>query len=190
MVVSFLFLMMRVFARWRSFRKLGADDGLVIFAWLLALLTAAVWQVVAKFMYQFMAIATGQLWPPPATFVEIPQRYFKASVAVCIFLTTSLWAVKFSFLVFFWRLGQNVTRQKILWWCVFSFTCATYLVAIGIIQYSCLTSPPDQLVSHCSTNSSIHYERVTLKLHCAMDILTDFMSETLASLIGLRGQSR
>ena len=101
-----------MFARWKSFEKLSLDDGFVIFAWLLALLTAIDWQIAAGFMYQFEAITNGRLWPPPATFVTDTERYYKGLVVVLVFFYTGLWTVKFSFLLFFKRLGQNVARQK------------------------------------------------------------------------------
>lgn len=155
------------------------DDGFVIFAWLLALLTAIDWQIVANFMYQFMAITSGRLWPPPATFVADTERYYKGSVIVLVFFYTGLWAVKFSFLLFFKRLGQNVARQKVLWWCVFGFTVATYLVCLGDIQYSCLAAPLATLEMHCSTDSAVHYQRVTLAFNCAVDVVTDYISMSI-----------
>lgn len=152
------------------------DDALVIFAWLLALLTAIDWQVVAEFMFHFMDITSGRLWPPPATFVNDTERYYKGSVVVNVMFYTSLWAVKFSFLLFFKRLGQNVAGQKVLWWCVFGFTVVTYLLCIGDIQYSCLAAPLAKIEIRCSTDSAVHYQRVTLALNCAVDVVTDYLS--------------
>ena len=167
---------MRLVVRWKSFKKLDFDDGFVIFAWVLALLTAIDWQIVAGFMYQFIAITRGQLWPPPATFVDDSERYFTGSAVFIIFFYTSLWAVKISFLLFFKRLGLNVRRQKVLWWCVFAFTIATYLSCIGNIQYSCLVVPLAELVKHCSNDWEINFQQTTLKFNCAVDVLTDLMS--------------
>lgn len=174
-VVSFLFLVMRLTARYKTFKRLYFDDGFVIFSWFLALFTAIIWQIVARFMYQFMAITSGQLWPPPTNFVNDTERYYKGSVVVLIFFYTSLWAVKISFLFFFKRLGQNVRWQKILWWCVLAFTVATYFVCIGDIQYSCLAAPLGEIISHCSSDRDVNFQLVTLKFNAAIDVLTDVM---------------
>ncbi|KAL9603437.1 MAG: hypothetical protein Q9219_001124 [cf. Caloplaca sp. 3 TL-2023] len=146
------------------------------FAWLLALCTAIDWQIVARHMFQFMPITSGQLWPPPATFIRDTEKYYKGSIVVNVFFHTSLWAAKFSFLLFFRHLGRNVMGFNILWWTVFAFTAATYLICIGDIQYSCLADPVVKIMSHCSNDSAVRYQHITLKLNCAMDVTTDYMS--------------
>ena len=177
MAVSLVFLLIRLFARWKGFKKLFVDDAFVIFAWLLALLTAVDWQVVARWMYQFIAVTSGQQWPPPISFVKDSERYYKGSVIVLVFFYTSLWAVKISFLLFFRRLGQNVAGQKVLWWCVFAFTLASYFVCIGDIQFSCLAAPLEDIFAHCSLDAAVHFQRSTLKFNCAIDVITDFASK-------------
>ncbi|KAL9012109.1 MAG: hypothetical protein Q9173_003108 [Seirophora scorigena] len=47
--VSFLCLVLRLYARWRSFKRFWFDDLFVVIAWLLALLTAIDWQIVAGY---------------------------------------------------------------------------------------------------------------------------------------------
>ncbi|KAI9787411.1 MAG: hypothetical protein M1835_002766 [Candelina submexicana] len=173
--ISFLCLLIRLYARWRSFKRFWFDDALVAFAWLLALLTAIDWQMIAGYMYQTISITSGQLWPPPATFVNDIERYFKGSLVIWVFFLTSLWAVKFAFLLFFRRLGKNVTGQKVLWWLVFAFTLATYLVSVGTLPYSCLTGRISEAAQNCTSNAKIRLQRAILKLACAVDILTDYM---------------
>ena len=176
MAIALLLLLIRLFARWKSFKRLYADDALVVFAWLLAFLTAVDWQIVAKFMYRFLAVTSGQLWPPPPTIVRDTEQYNKGSVVVFVFFYTSLWAVKLSFLSFFKRLGRNVRKQKVLWWCVFAFTVASYVVCVGITQYSCLAPPLERIIRKCTTDSAVRYQHVTLKFNAALDVVTDFAS--------------
>lgn len=49
--ITALFVMFRVFVRIKVFRKLWADDALVIFAWLLLLITAVLWQTQFEALY-------------------------------------------------------------------------------------------------------------------------------------------
>ena len=98
-------------------------------------------------------------------------------MVILVFFYTSLWAVKTSFLLFFRRLGHNVTGQKVLWWCVFAFTLASYFVCIGDIQYSCLASPLENNFARCSTDAALRFQRITLDFNCAIDVLTDFASK-------------
>ena len=105
------------------------------------------------------------------------EKYYKGSVVVIVFFYTSLWAVKISFLLFFKRLGQNVIGQKVLWWCVFAFTLASYFICIGDIPFSCLVAPWEDIFVHCSTDDAVRFQRITLKFNCAIDVVTDFTSK-------------
>ena len=52
-----------------------------------------------------------------------------------------LWCIKFAFLTFFRRLGNNVRGQKIVWRTVFGFTVGGLAISIGVIYYRCLFAP-------------------------------------------------
>lgn len=144
---------------------------------MMILATAIIWQCIGDRMYQTIAVTSGQLFPPPATFVPDTESYLRASVAVIALFYSSLWAVKLSFLVFFRRLNENVRGQRIQWWCVFGFTLATYFTCIGTIEYNCLVPSFLEIARHCSGHSSVRFQRITLIFNCAMDVLTDTMSE-------------
>ena len=170
---------MRLLGRWKTSKRLYYDDAFIVFAWLMMLATAIDWQIISGLMYQFRSVVGGQVWPPPSTFVQDTQNFFKGSLAALIFFYTGLWAVKLSFLFFFKRLGHNVQQQKLIWWPVFTLTVATYVVCIGDIQYGCLVVPLTELYKKCTTESSIDYERATLKANCILDVMTDFLSQSV-----------
>ncbi|KAI9718836.1 MAG: hypothetical protein M1828_006525 [Chrysothrix sp. TS-e1954] len=176
--VSLVFVGIRLYARWRSFRKLFFDDAFVVFAWLLALFNAVHWQVVSRFMYEILSVTSGQVFPPPPTFITDSEKYYKGSVIVLVFFYSGLWAVKFSFLLFFRRLAANVSGQNILWWSVFAVTLATYFVCIGTIQYKCLAAPLLDIIKNCSNAGAINFQLATLKFNCAADFVTDYLSRS------------
>lgn len=137
----------------------------------------------------YVPIHCHHKWPALAAtyqFHQCTERYYKGSVVILIFFYTSLWSVKISFLFFFKRLGQNVRWQKILWWCVFAFTAATYFVCIGDIQYACLAAPLMEIMSHCSSDWDVNFQQVTLKFNGTIDVLTDVMSNACLSDPGHR----
>ena len=127
-------------------------------------------------MYHFLAVDSGQLWPPPVDFEADSERYYRGSLAVWVCFYTGLWAVKFSFLLFFKRLGQNVAQQQVLWWCVFVFTVATYIISIGDMPYACLADSFDKIMQDCSTKSAGRHGRVILWVNCILDIVSDYIS--------------
>lgn len=140
------------------FRKLFWDDIFVVLAMVITLASAIVWQTfMAHDMYELMGVSAG-LEPPGPTFVIDSDNYSKASTAVQIFFYSTLWSVKISFLIFFRRLGKNVRRQKFLWWPIFSFTVATYIASVGMIQYRCLINSLLYLIENCTSDSAVKYQ--------------------------------
>ena len=175
MIVSAVFVSIRIFARLKVFKRLWVDDGFVIFALILALASAILWQIFANDMFELMAVSSGHKIPT-STFIDNSERYSKASVAVIAFFYSTLWAIKISFLVFFKRLAKNVRRRQLLWWPIFGFAVATYFVCIGTIQYRCLTVPLQRIMTECTQNAAVSFQQITLKLNCVWDVLTDFLS--------------
>ncbi|XTI93063.1 hypothetical protein V2W45_1249156 [Cenococcum geophilum] len=177
--VSLLFLGIRIFARIKTFKRIFWDDGFVIMAWIPALCTAIDWQVVSKFMYKFILVTSGQVWPPPQNFIHDTERYYKGSMVVLVLFYTSLWSVKISFLLFFKRLAQDLTALRIQWWVIFVFTILSYLACFADTQYWCLVAPLPKIFEKCSTDSAIYWTLFTLKFNCAMDVVTDCLITTI-----------
>ena len=147
----------------------------VLIALIMALASAIIWQIYAKTMFTLMAVANGHRLPGP-TFVRDSESYCRATLAVFILFFSTLWAIKFSFLIFFKRLGENVKGQRILWWPIFGFTLATYFASIGVIQYHCLIASLETVNDVCIRNSSVNFQQTGIKLNCAWDVITDFLS--------------
>lgn len=99
-----------------------------------------IWQVEKKNLYNSIAILSGELNQPLDEFIQETQNYLRATAAVVILYYSSLWSIKFSFLMFFRPLGDKVEKQRVLWWFVFVITVASYFGCIGTVEYECLTS--------------------------------------------------
>ncbi|KAH9905727.1 hypothetical protein F4778DRAFT_802192 [Xylariomycetidae sp. FL2044] len=173
--ISLVFLLVRIYSRVTGPRRLYWDDVLIIFAWLLALLSAICWQLVVDYLYNFLHLTGGLLWPAPQTFIQDTEHFYIGQLVVLIFFYTSLYSVKLSFLLFFKRLGQGVHAQKYIWWPILALTLATYFVCIGDIQYKCIVRPFAEIATSCSSDANVDFTLVTLKVNCAMDVLTDFL---------------
>lgn len=151
------------------------DDGLAIFAWTLVLVTAALWQWIADDMYYVLEISAG-VTTPGADFFPGLISFARVQFAVEFFFHTTLFAVKLSFLFFFRRLGQRVQGQKNIWWLVLFFSVVSYAVSVGDIQYTCELGPAETLVTFCNSASATNYTAATLKVNCALDVFSDFLS--------------
>lgn len=131
------FLAFRIYVRIRTSRRLFWDDFLVCMACLMLLANAIIWQRVKAGMYLSLDVQHGRQSTPPDLSSKIDE-WRHGQLAAILLLTTSLWCVKLSFLIFFRRLGRNVQRQKIIWWSVFAFVVVSYFVVLVTQRWRCL----------------------------------------------------
>ncbi|KAI8944155.1 hypothetical protein F4801DRAFT_572741 [Xylaria longipes] len=176
--LSFVFLAIRLYSRFSGPRRLFWDDGFIIFAWTLALLSAILWQFVSPYLYGYFEVTSG-LRPAGRYFVLNTEQYYTGQLICLIFFYSGLWSVKLSFLMFFKRLSKNVDTRRYLWWAGFAVTIATYIVCIGTIQYKCLARPLEEIIAHCSSDADIDFTLVTLKVNTALDVVTDVLIMTI-----------
>lgn len=190
--ITALCFLLRIFIRLRTLRRLLLDDYLILLAWLMLLANAAIWQVEKDDLYDSIAVLSGDLSQPLENFIHETQNSLRAIAAVVILFYSSLWCIKFSFLLFFRPLGDKVERQRLLWWTVFVITAASYFACIGTVEYTCLTSSFSylecqyfiisssrvdwSLTAQCATRSAINRQRLSLHYNTAMDVITDALS--------------
>lgn len=156
-------------------RQLFLDDGLAVFAWILVLVTSALWQWDVDDMYYILNISAG-LIAPDANFFPRLVVFARTQFIVQLFFYTTLFAVKLSFLFFFRRLGQRVQGQQYIWWPVLFFSVVSYVVSVGDIQFICELGPAETLVTYCNTDPVTSFSVATLKANCALDVFSDFLS--------------
>ncbi|KAK8078602.1 hypothetical protein PG996_004772 [Apiospora saccharicola] len=149
--ISAAFLVARVWIRVKSESKLRLDDYLVLAAWLMLLLSAVLWEVKADLLYWMYDVQYGRR-PPSPDFVPAYATFMP-----CVFVwselhPTCLWAVKFSFLVFFRRLGLKVDQHKGWWWAVFAITAY-----------------------QCPKTEHVRYQDIGIYVNLVIDIITDLL---------------
>lgn len=74
---------LRFLARIRTSKKLLIDDYLVLFAVVLVLVNAIIWQIYAGDMYHVMKVSAS-LEPLDEDFAPLVESYFKSTMAVII----------------------------------------------------------------------------------------------------------
>ncbi|KAI1821856.1 hypothetical protein F4861DRAFT_541556 [Xylaria intraflava] len=172
--VAFSMLVFRLATRIKSFKKLLLDDYLVILAWLLLLVSAILWQLKSRALYLMYAIQSGRSLPTPE-FPIIYGQFLRLVVAWNILFYSCLWSVKFSFLVFFRRLGNNVSLGRIWWWVVFGFTVAGLIASVGDIDYRCTVNDLTFITEKCGLVRYVEYDTNTFYGNMAIDIATDLL---------------
>ncbi|KAF3014342.1 hypothetical protein E8E15_003701 [Penicillium rubens] len=151
---SFLFVIFRIYAQLASFRQVFLDGYLVVFAWVIMLTAAVIWQVEGKVLYELYAISAGtkpfnleflpsakvkslRIWCfggleyiitqcPQLHHIHYENRMFWANCAGDI--TTDLMILSIPFLVL-WKTRISL-RKKLILLSIFSATIFIMVTAI------------------------------------------------------------
>lgn len=170
--VSITFLPLRLYARWRSFKRIFWDDFFVIIASVLLLTMTTLSFIFAETMDKLNEIGSGRLWPPPPNFPKLATQSGRTSLAGMLIFTTSLWTVKVSFLLFFRRLRViEIRNLRLQWWIVTIFTMLCYLANFPHIEYICFVGTFEELMVHKCDKLLF-----TMRFNCGLDVVTDVAS--------------
>lgn len=178
-------LAVRLTSRLRSQRRLFWDDGFIIFALILTLITAALWQWAAPTMYWTLRISEGdaELTISLEDFFEKLKLWLRVTFLAAIFFYTSLTAVKISFLLFFRRLGDRVYHFDWYWWPTLFFVLTTWVIGIGTSakEADCeLPKSLEVLFYECQASKFTSFDAAAIKAMCVLDVVSDFLSRCMS----------
>ncbi|KAI0188148.1 hypothetical protein EV127DRAFT_513172 [Xylaria flabelliformis] len=164
----------RTYTRFICFHRLLIDDYLMLLALVLLAGTAATGQLVLGDVYTLIRVGRGEEAPGP-NFLEETKRGILGFAVQSIFCYAGLWLIKLSFLVFFYRLGHNVTKYLIFWWIVLFFVIASLATEIGIVQYQCIFGPIDYILGVCKETAVIMKTDELFKVSVIIDVISDVL---------------
>ncbi|MCJ1310150.1 hypothetical protein MMC25_003811 [Agyrium rufum] len=163
----------RFVIRLRVFRRFFWDDLTHLIA-LLALLGFAVsTQEYVLHVKTEVAVAAGEI-PMPADFATIKHQGRQYQVALSTFAWISLWAVKFTFLLFYRLLFEVSEKFVKAWWITVVFTFATFWIPIAGVLTAC--GAASQLYNDAACKKDPFYQQQLLEYSCAFQVVTDLLS--------------
>ncbi|KAF2119898.1 hypothetical protein BDV96DRAFT_566279 [Lophiotrema nucula] len=162
----------RVYIRYMCFHKLFIDDWAMIIALGMLLTSAALGQVYLKDIYMLMGVAKGEI-VPDANFPSKAQRSLRAFGIAMLFSYLGIWAIKLNFLLFFKRLGAQITAYLVFWWAVLIFTIACGAVSIGLMQFHCMFGPINDIMVICPQYPTLKQTYDFFKVSCIIDVVSD-----------------
>ncbi|KAI9817002.1 MAG: hypothetical protein M1826_001698 [Phylliscum demangeonii] len=166
--VAIILTAFRYYIRFKFFGRLYVDDAFVFLALVLLMASAIMYHFITPTLFLLNRIVAGQT-PPPPDLQQVITTYLKVQFALTLLFWTGLWAVKFSFLAFFYKLGQGLRAQRIAWMLVVVFTALAFV--------GCLISYPIACSSFKAgdCNDQLHVQRslISLRYSTAIDILSD-----------------
>ena len=86
---------------------------------------AVMYNVITHTMFEIDAVSVGEM--PTAGFKERAEYFLDLQFAIICLFWTTLWAVKFSFLLYYRNLFAGLPNQLFWWWLVSGFAVLAYL---------------------------------------------------------------
>ncbi|KAJ5490165.1 hypothetical protein N7453_010990 [Penicillium expansum] len=180
--ISFIFVVFRIYAQVTSFRRLFIDDFLVVFAWVIILSAAVIWQVKGKVLYELYAISAGTK-PFNLEFLPRCNKFMRFNAPLQILYYSALCCVKFSFMALFYRITAKVKPLRVWWFVVLFFTASVYIASVADVEYKCSFGGLYYVLSQCPQLDHIHYENRMFWSNCAGDVITDLMILSITFLV-------
>ncbi|KAK4214119.1 hypothetical protein QBC37DRAFT_421741 [Rhypophila decipiens] len=164
----------RAYIRWVCFGRLLAEDYLVGGALVLFIAMAATNQAYLDDMYNMKDAAEGT-WTPGPTFMEDTKHALQAIGALSIIVHVGLWLIKASFLVLFYRLGNQIQVYLYTWWVLAVFVMGCGFASIGLNQYQCMFNDIDEIFATCLTPENlydVHRKEIAASV---LDVVSDLV---------------
>ncbi|KAH6861191.1 hypothetical protein BKA58DRAFT_48332 [Alternaria rosae] len=178
--VSFLCTTLRGILRWKSQRRLFADDYFVFFG--LFSLTALS-MVITCLLPQFFlaqeyskAAMLDPLTPLPLPldeFIERTRTSLKFMFSQMLLFWTTLWAAKFSILFFFRRLVIGLPVYMRAWWATFVLVLLLYLACIASNFLTCRPLTKYWSSTGCSDPEDLIRADGSIKFATSADVVAD-----------------
>ncbi|KNG86927.1 hypothetical protein ANOM_005366 [Aspergillus nomiae NRRL 13137] len=177
-----IFVLFRIFVRIAFFRRLFVDDFFVLLAWAIMLTNAIIWQIQGQVLYKLYAISAGQESYTPAV-LPMFESFMRYIAPMTIMFYSGLWAIKFSFMSFFFRLDSKVKSHRIWWYVVLVVIGGVYVASVADVDYRCSLGGIEFIITKCSDLDHVHYQNRTFWANCVGDIVTDILILSIPILI-------
>lgn len=151
----------------------------MIFALMLLIAIATLGQIFLGDVYKLVDVENGNIIPD-VTFVQTTLNALRGSGASLTIAVVGIIAVKVNFLLFFRRLGAQITMYLIFWYVVLFITIACGAASLGLMGYKCVFGEFEYIASTCSQRDvlreSFNFQIVSVVLDIFSDIFSKFFS--------------
>lgn len=106
--------------------------------------------------------------------VQSSLRGYGAALVVCL---VGILAVKINFLLFFKRLGRQITSYLIMWYAALVFTIACGITVIAMVDYKCMFNSLEYTILHCKNGQDMRRSMVFQLVSVIFDVVSDVFSK-------------
>lgn len=179
----------RAYIRYVCLHHFLFEDLLMLLALGCHLAIAIIGQLSLADIYMLTAAEHGGAIGP--NFFTEALHALKAFGVMSVLSLAGSWLIKLNFLLFFYRLGNQVRLYRIMWWVVFVFSIGCGASCFGLLQYDCMFGDMQTVFVQCATVSATRHTYIYVIMTAVLDILSDISSEfshTLEKRMASQGQ--
>jgi len=166
----------RTYIRIVCFRHLVVEDYIMAFALFLVLGYSISTQMFVQYVYMMLDVGTGT--PPPPTIMGDMVKGFRYILVANLLSYVGIYAVKFSFLVFFHRLGGELSKYVLMWRVVTGTTALFFIATVALQEYKCTLSSVAWIARECTKKDFIAYSRGKTIALVTMNAFSDVLSKS------------
>ncbi|KAK3942849.1 hypothetical protein QBC46DRAFT_423853 [Diplogelasinospora grovesii] len=163
---------LRSYVRFIYFRMLLVDDYLMLTALILLIAIASVLQVWLQDIYLMIRVQNGLAIPGADFFDRMSSGLRADGIAILLFII-GVWIIKLNFLLFFYRLGHQITQYLIFWWVALVIVVGCGAAGVGVIPYDCMFGDIMHIITQCSSESSVGHIYDVYKASVVVDVCSD-----------------
>ncbi|ETN43287.1 uncharacterized protein HMPREF1541_02446 [Cyphellophora europaea CBS 101466] len=178
LVACFFFVTLRTWVQYRNSKRLFSNDWLIFAAIVCHAGAVAVCQLAIPYMYDIerLKLVLEAGGTPSTQMVASAQTFLQFQFALLLLLWTTLWLVKFSLLIFFWRLFESVhTKVRIFWYIMLAVTASTYIVTIFVQLFACGSPQNFFKLSGCADSYHMYLSNLVFLFSAGSDIAGDVL---------------
>ncbi|KAF2267293.1 hypothetical protein CC78DRAFT_566250 [Lojkania enalia] len=171
--ICFFACAVRLYIRWKCFHRFLVDDYVMMFALALQLSVAVLGETFLDDVYLIVEFENGER-APDKNFSNIMKRGLRGFGAALTISLVGITAVKLNFLLFFRRLGTQITSYYVIWWIILIFTLGCGGVNLGLMDYKCVFARDlVYVITKCAQRSAIKRYFDFQKTSVILDVVSD-----------------
>ncbi|KAL5339025.1 hypothetical protein BJX70DRAFT_398020 [Aspergillus crustosus] len=176
-ILSLTLVAIRTRVQYTHAQKFYMNDYWIFFAITTHIATAIVYQLAIPPMYEVQShdySKGGGLLD--AAFMARASRFLRLQFAVDFLLWSTLWAVKFSLLFFFWRLFDSLRSPvRVFWWAMIFVTGASWVTLVVLQNLACDPIRNFFTLGKCSSARDVYYSNLVFRFTVGTDIAGDIL---------------
>jgi hypothetical protein len=182
--VSFLFVSLRTFIRFRVGNRLNGDDYWMFLATATLLALAILETVQLPSLYYMTAVLAGKI---PISFDELvahTETYLRFEFPIIILFWSTLWCVKAGFLALYFKLFRELPIYRRVWYVLAAFTFLAYVGCIITLSVSCGPINNFFEFNQCGKPEDVWASNLSVYYSTTVDVFTDVCSMYLRACQG------